>query len=115
MDVDALTHPQSGPSWEAFVIESLVNAAPDGTAASFYRTAAGAEIDLLLTLPGGALWAIEAKLGVAPKVEKGFHLACEDLQPVRRFVAYLGNDRYPLNHGVEAIPLVQLCAELAKA
>ncbi len=49
---DLLGHPVSGPSWEGFVIENLITAAPSRTQASFYRTAAGAEIDLLLELGG---------------------------------------------------------------
>jgi uncharacterized protein len=53
-----LGHPVAGASWEGFVIETILAAAPDGTTANFYRTAAGAEIDLVLTLPGQGLWAI---------------------------------------------------------
>ena len=89
--------------------------APDGTEASFYGTSASAEIDLLLTLPGGALPAIEAKLGLAPKVEKDFHLACEELQPVRRLVVYPGTDKFPLTNHAEAFPLLEACREVAAA
>jgi hypothetical protein len=49
---DLLGHPVSGPSWEGFAIENLITAAPSRTMASFYRTAAGAEIDLLLETGG---------------------------------------------------------------
>jgi len=100
-----LGHPVVGTSWEGFVIENAIAAAPAGTEASFYRTAAGAEIDLLLTLPGGRLWAIEIKRSLAPKVEKGFHLACDDLKPERRFVVYPGTERFPLKGDTEAIGL----------
>ena len=98
------------------VIESLIAAAPNGTQAHFFRTAAGAEIDLLLTLPGqrGA-WAIEIKRGSAPRVERGFHVACDDLRPERRLVVYSGSERFPLAANVEAVPLGELCAELAAA
>ncbi len=71
----------AGPSWESFVSEALIGLAPRGTEASFYRTSAGAEIDLLLALPGGKLWAMEIKRSSAPKVERGFHIACDDLKP----------------------------------
>jgi hypothetical protein len=60
-------HPVVGTSWEGLVIENLLAVAPDRTQASFYRTAAGAEIDLLLERPGGGCWAIEIKRGLAPK------------------------------------------------
>jgi predicted AAA+ superfamily ATPase len=45
-------HPVLGTSWEGFVIENLLAHAPERTHAGFYRTSAGAEIDLLLQLPG---------------------------------------------------------------
>lgn len=110
-----LGHPVVGASWEGFVIENVIAVAPAGTEASFYRTSAGAEIDLLLALPGGRLWAIEVKRSTAPKVEKGFHLACEDLKPERRFVVYPGNERFPLRHDTEAIGLDALIKTLSPA
>lgn len=111
-DYNALAgHPVAGMSWEGFVIETLIAAAPSQTRFSFYRTAAGAEIDLLLELPDGALWAVEIKLGLAPRLEKGFHHARADLQPARCFVVYSGTANYPLAEGVEAISLRAL-AEL---
>jgi predicted AAA+ superfamily ATPase len=107
-------HPVAGGSWEGLAIESLIDAAPSGTDASFFRTAAGAEIDLLLKLRGQrAPWAIEIKRGLAPKIERGFHLACDDVRPARRLVVYGGTERFPLAPGVEAVSLVDLCAELA--
>ncbi|HXC26030.1 MAG TPA: ATP-binding protein [Gemmatimonadaceae bacterium] len=105
---EILGHPIAGPSWEGFVIETLLAAAPAGTDASFYRTAAGAEIDLVLTLPGQRLWAIEIKLGKAPTVDRGFHSACADLAPERRFVVYAGEERYPMGNETEAISLLEL-------
>jgi uncharacterized protein len=103
-----LGHPVVGKSWESFVTETLVALAPMGTEASFYRTSAGAEIDLLLTLPGGELWAIEIKRSSAPTVEKGFHFACADLKPKRRFVVYPGMERFPMGSETEAIGLREL-------
>ena len=94
--------------------DRLIAAAPDGTEANFFRTAAGAEIDLLLELPGhGKPWAIEIKRGLAPRVEPGFHAACEAVRPQRRAVVYGGTERFPLAEGVEAISLIDLCEELA--
>ena len=63
------------------------------------------EIDLLLELPAGELWAVEIKRGLAPGLEKGFHQARADLKPARSFVVYSGQDRYPLTEGVEVIGL----------
>lgn len=104
---DILGHPIAGPSWEGLVVETLIAAAPEGTHAHFYRTAAGAEIDLVMTLPGGALWAVEIKRSLQPKLERGFHQACLDLEPERRLLIYPGSETYPLGGGVEVMPLIK--------
>ena|ERR1700722_12609662 len=83
-----------------------------GTDASFYRTAAGAEVDLLLTLPGDALWAIEIKRGSAPRVGRGFNQACAHLKPARRFVVYGGREGFPLDADTEAIGLPEMATRL---
>ncbi len=107
-------HPVVGPSWEGFAIENLVTAAPERTMASFYRTAAGAEIDLLLDLPGrNGLWAIEIKRAAGARVDHGFHNARADLKPKRSFVVYAGEERYTIHEGIEAIGLRELAATLA--
>jgi len=109
-----LAHPVAGASWEGLAIESLIAAAPSGTDAYFFRTSAGAEIDLLLELPGHSQpWAIEIKRGLAPKIERGFHLACESVRPERRLVVYGGVERFPLAHGIEAVSVGDLCRELS--
>ena len=111
-----LSHPVVGGSWEGFCIEQLLSCAPQRVQGFFYRTSAGAEIDLLLQWPGGELWAIEIKRSLAPKLERGFHVACADLGPARKIVVYPGADSFPMAPDVQALPLAQLCAELqAKA
>ena len=106
-------HPVAGASWEGFVIENLLAVAPPGTAASFYRTRAGAEIDLLLELPGGKrTWAVEVKLALSPRVSRGFHHACEDVAPNRAFLVYAGEGRYPLSADVEVVGLRELARML---
>ena len=82
---------------------------------NFYRSSAGAEVDLLLRWPGGGLWAIELKRSLAPKLERGFHEACADLKPVRKILIYPGFEGYPMGHDVQALPLGQLCSELQAA
>jgi uncharacterized protein len=108
-----LSHPVVGASWEGFVLENLLACAPMGTHAHFYRTSGGAEVDLLLSLPSGELWALEVKRSLQPKVERGFHAACEDLKPARKLVVYPGIETFPMAHGVEATPLAALCATLS--
>jgi predicted AAA+ superfamily ATPase len=109
-----LGHPVSGSSWEGFVIENLIGAAPLQTVPMFYRTGAGAEVDLLLEIPKHGLWAIEIKRGLSARPEKGFFIACDDLKPARRFVVNSGTDRYPVNSNTEAMGLRDLAETLAR-
>lgn len=109
-----LAHPVIGPSWECFVIENLIAVAPEGAETYFYRTGGGAEIDLLLAWPDGRLWAIEIKRSLSPKLERGFHAACADLLPDRKFVVYPGTERYRMAEDIEAIPLLMLAEELQR-
>lgn len=112
-DYEALLgHPVSGASWEGFVIENLIAAAPLRTVPMFYRTAAGAEIDLLLEIPGHGLCAIDIKLGLSARPEKGFFVACEDLKPARRFVVNSGSERRPVSKDLEVIGVRELALVL---
>lgn len=108
-----LSHMVLGASWEGFCIENLLQCTPPNAQGYFYRTSGGAEIDLLLAWPGGELWAIEVKRSLSPKVERGFHAACDDLLPVRKLVVYPGLDTFALGHDIQAMPLAALCQELA--
>lgn len=106
-------HPIVGASWEGFAIENILAAAPEHAKASFYRTAAGAEIDLILELGGQCgTWAIEIKRGLTAKPTRGFYQGLTDVKPNKVFVVHSGRDRYPLEVGVEAIGLHELAEEL---
>ena len=102
---DLLGHPVVGGSWEGFCLETLIAAAPTGTEPFFYRTSAGAELDLVLRLPGGEIWAFEIKRTTTPKVTRGFHLAVEDIQADRSVLVYAGERDIPLTQGLRAMPL----------
>ena len=106
-------HPVIGASWEGFVLENLLAVLPWRTQPLFYRTAVGAEIDLVLERPDGARWAIEIKRGLAAKLERGFHHARQDLAPEKAFVVYSGEERYPVADGVEAIGVREMATMLA--
>lgn len=113
---DLAGHPVVGASWEGHVIEQLLAAAPERTHASFYRTAAGAEVDLVLELPGlRGLWAIEIKRSLSSRPERGFHQSRTDINPDRSFVVHDGGDRFPLAADIEAINVRDLALELAAA
>jgi len=109
-----LGHPVVGGSWEGFCIESLIAAAPPGSEPFFYRTSAGAELDLVLRLPGGEIWAIEVKRTTAPKVTRGFHLAADDIGAARRMLIYAGSRDVPIQDGLRALPL-SLALELVRS
>ena len=107
-----LGHPVVGQSWVCFVVENLLVCASTKAQGYFYRTSGGAEIDLLLSWPDGSLWAIEIKRSLSPKLERGFHAACTDLAPNRKFVVYPGVERYRLAADIEAISLEDMAMEL---
>ena len=109
-----LGHPVLGKSWEGFVIESILSALPAHVHPFFYRTSAGAEIDLLLELSLHTYWAIEIKSGTTPNVKKGFHLACEDVGVTRKFVVYSGEDTFSLGNETTVMSLPLFLQELKK-
>lgn len=111
---DVLGHPVAGGSWEGWVIEGLLAAAPAHVQPHFYRTAAGAEIDLVLDLPKRQRWAIEIKRSTAPTVSKGFHIGAADVKATKRFVVHGGKDTFPLDDKVTAITVRELQAALAQ-
>lgn len=110
-----LSHPVVGGSWEGFVVESILGAAPVHAQWGCYRTRSGAEIDLVLDLGAGKVWAIEVKRSSAPSVSRGFHAACDDLRPTRKYVVHAGNEGFSLRHGVEAATLPDIVRELSAA
>ena len=105
-------HPVVGRSWEGYVLETLLSVLPWRSSAYFYRTAAGAEIDLLIEHRDGSLWAIEIKRALSARVERGFHHACADLRPERALVVHAGDDRYPVSEKIEGVSVRGLAEEL---
>ncbi|MDP1931610.1 MAG: ATP-binding protein [Gammaproteobacteria bacterium] len=95
-----LSNPVLGKSWEGFVMENILSVLPRRAESYFYRTAAGAEIDLVLKMPSSEIWAIEIKHGVAPKLSKHFTQICDDVGATRKFVVYGGNDEFPVGNDV---------------
>ncbi len=102
-----LGYPSMGSSWEGFIIENIITALSGKWQYSYYRTTSQTEIDLVLEGPGQKIWAIEVKRSVAPKVGKGFHLACTDMHATHKFVVYAGSERFPMAGNTEAIGIVE--------
>ena len=108
---DLLGHPVVGSSWEGFVVENILSIASPEVEAAFYRTSAGAEIDLVLSF-GDKRWAVEIKRTTAPKLTRGFHAACQDVKPAAKWVVYTGNERYMMRDNINVVPLPVLMEEL---
>ncbi len=101
-----LGHPVAGSSWEGFVIEQLIAAAPQAQA-SFYRTSHGAEVDLVLEFKNGETWVIEIKRSSAPSVSKGFYIAANDVKASRKLLVAAVDSTFAMRDGVEVMnPLV---------
>jgi predicted AAA+ superfamily ATPase len=109
---DVLGHPVAGASWEGFALENILSVMPEGATSWFYRTAAGAEIDLVIEQGVRQRVAIEIKRSLAPSVSKGFHVGCEDITATRRYIVYPGTEQYPVSNGVIIMPLVDMMTEL---
>jgi len=110
---DLQGHPIVGASWEGFVVEQVAAHLPEGAQLGFYRTAAGAEMDVVVQAGRRSL-AIEAKFSSAPSVTKGFWHALADLQPTRTVVVAPVQRRYPFRDGVDVAPVWELPALLAE-
>jgi predicted AAA+ superfamily ATPase len=107
-----LSHPVVGHSWEAFVIETVIRSLPVDWQFFFYRTNAGAEMDLVLQSPAGSRFGIEIKFGLNPAPTKGFYNSARDLGTLRNFLIYPGEHRVPLDDSTELLPLGQLITEI---
>lgn len=109
-DLDQLHgNPILGASWEGFLIEQLLSISQPRDA-TFYRTSAGAELDLVVKMDRRPLTGYEMKYSLAPTVSKGFWNSVEDLGIQRAYVVYPGEDAWPLNEGVEVVPAAQVGA-----
>jgi len=106
-----LSHPVAGLSWEGFVIEQIMSAAPS-LEYSFYRTAQGAEADLIIDFRHGQIWVVEIKRSSAPTVSKGFHQAAVDVNAHRKILVAPVEHTYQMKDNVQVMSVQTLIAEL---
>ena len=112
---DLAGHPVVGASWEGWVLEQIAQLLPSPWQLSFYRTAAGAEMDIVAER-GNRRIGFEIKFSSAPALSKGFWSAMSDLKLERAYVIAPVETGYPLGQNVEvvsAVDLKALCAALA--
>jgi predicted AAA+ superfamily ATPase len=106
-------HPIVGPSWEGMLIENILSSLPATVRSWFYRTSAGAEIDLVLEFGHKNIWAIEIKRSISnPVPSKGFYIGCADLKAARQIVLYPGQESYRTDPRSEVMSLDQFMKEL---
>ncbi len=100
---ELLAHPRCGASWEGFALEQVLRLAhPDE--AYFWATHQGAELDLPM-IKGSQRVGVEFKRADAPAVTRSMRIAMQDLKLDALYVVYPGAHRFPLEAGVEAVPL----------
>jgi hypothetical protein len=103
-------HPKLGASWEGFVVEEAIRIVGERNA-YFWRTPAGAELDLLLLWHGKRV-GVEVKYADAPGLTRSIHVARHDLRLERVLILYPGATAYALDDTAEVIPLSELRARL---
>lgn len=107
-----LSNPVLGKSWEGFVVANIHSILPSRAETYFYRTAAGAEIDLLINMPSSETWAVEIKHGVAPRIGKHYSQTCDDVGAAHKYILYGGDDEFPVGDEVKIISLAGLMKKL---
>jgi hypothetical protein len=107
---ELLGHPVAGASWEGWCIEQIMAVMP-GWRASFYRTASGEEIDLVLER-GQRRLAFEFKASVAPKVSRGFSGTLELLEPEHVWIVAPVQEAYDKKPGVTVSPIKEILDDL---
>lgn len=105
-------HPVYGSSYEGYVIENILANLPRWKP-YFYRTAGGAELDLVLTR-GAEIIAIEIKASSAPKPSRGFWSSCEDIKATRKYVIGAVSEAYPIKNGAHVCSINDLIEDLAR-
>ncbi|HAJ79367.1 MAG TPA: ATPase [Fibrobacteres bacterium] len=102
---DLINNPVAGSSWEGWIIEQILLILPEDVEAYFYRTQAGAEIDLILVRRQFSKpVAVEIKFSTVPQLSKGFYEGFSSLGCNRGFVVYNGNETYEIRKGIFAVP-----------
>lgn len=109
-----LSNPALGKSWEGFAIENIHSILPRRAETYFYRTAAGAEIDLVIKMPSSEIWAVKIKHGVSPKLNKHYSQTCDDVGATHKYVVYGGDDEFPVGRHVTVISLLKLMEKLQR-
>ena len=96
-----LASPHVGASWENYVVEEICRTLGDRFEYYFYRTHQGTECDLLLVQGLVPKIALEIKFSSAPKAEKGFFQAIEDLNTKENYLIAPVSSDFPLREDIQ--------------
>jgi hypothetical protein len=107
------SHPKLGASWEGFAVETILSLTGGETAAHFYATHGGAELDLLLERDGRR-YGFEFKYDDAPRPTKSMHVVIGDLGLEKLWIVCPGGDRHRLTETIEVLPLRDCPAEIER-
>lgn len=99
-------HPKVGASWEGFALEQVLQILQPN-AAYFWRTHAGAEIDLVFQLKGNR-YGVELKFTEAPTFTPSMRIAVAELSLDHLWIVYPGNETYPVLENITALPIRDL-------
>lgn len=78
---DLLRHPMLGNLWEGYTVEDIINTLGNRYQYYFYRTADGAECDLVLFKGATCIAAIDAKFTPQPQKTRSMAVTIKDLHP----------------------------------
>ncbi|MBF0432046.1 MAG: DUF4143 domain-containing protein, partial [Fibrobacteria bacterium] len=98
-----------GQSFESFVItqiRQLLSLHYSGVELFHWRSAGGAEVDLIIKAEGNTI-PLEIKLSKSPNknMTKGLHAFMKDMKLRKGYVIYPGKECYSLGHGIHTLPL----------
>lgn len=108
-EVGLLGHPKVAASWEGFVIEQLVTLL-DVRDPSFWRTQAGAELDLRVEFEGRLL-GVEVKRSARPTMTASIRSAVADLELDHLYVVHGGDSTFALDDRVTALAAHRLLVD----
>lgn len=103
-----------GASWEGLVIESIVPRLKPSIKVSYYRSASGDEIDLVLEKAGRTI-AIECKVSKSPELSKGNNRAREVVSPAMAYVVAPVDEPYSLSGNWTVVNISHLIKCLSDA
>lgn len=111
---DVLGNPLCGASWEGFCLEQIVTSLPDHAKSFHYRTHAGAELDLIIELPGKDIIAVEIKRSLSPKVTPAMMESFETTAATRGFIVTPKGEGFPMNKYFTALPISEFISLIEK-